>query len=115
MMFLLLLAIAWSADYMTPLKESCGTTRERTCSERIMPVASVPLYIRFSAEVTPCPYSMEPVTQLSWQKAVTKQRNDIIFFRPEHMRPSDTARPKRSVTPFHTADYYVFSLERIIV
>lgn len=112
--FVLLLAMTWRAGNMTPVKAACAAPY--SCCEHIVPASSVPLYIRLSAEVNIFTYTMEPVSHdTSLQKALLRQRCDIFNLRPEDARPDNTARPKRSGSLTRTVDYYVFSLERILV
>lgn len=118
LLFVLLLAMTWSAESVmqesvTPERMSCDATH--TCSTHIAPASSIPLYIRMSAEVSVISFAMDTVTVLSLQKALPRYRSDAPAMRPERLSPDATARPKRSDMTGRTADYYVFSLERILV
>ena len=77
MLFVLLLAITWSAEDVTPCKAAhrdvCPTTH--LCTS-ITPVQSVPLYLRMSAEVNVFTCTMEPVSTISMQKALPRYRSD---------------------------------------
>ena len=77
MLFVLLLAITWSAEDVTPCKAThrdvCPTTH--LCTS-ITPIQSVPLYLRMSAEVNVFTCTMEPVSTISMQKALPRYRSD---------------------------------------
>lgn len=113
LLFVLLLAMTWSAENMTPERTSCDAPR--MCHTHIAPAASIPLYIRMSAEVCIISFAMDTATALSLQKALPRYRSDAPAMRPERPGPDDTARPKRSDMTTRTADHYVFTLERILV
>lgn len=113
LLFVLLLAMTWSAENMTPERTSCDMPH--ACNTHIAPATSIPLYIRMSAEVCLISFAMDTATILSLQKALPRYRSDAPAMRPERLKPDATARPKRSDMTSRTADHYVFTLERILV
>lgn len=138
LLFVLLLAMTWSAESVTPesvmlesvtsgsvLPESVvleSVTPERMscevphgCAACIAPASSIPLYICMSAEVSVISFAMDSVTVQSLQKVLYRHRSDAPAMRPERVGRDAAPRPKRCDITGRTADYYVFSLERIIV
>lgn len=118
-MFVLLLAMTWSAENMTPEEVACRTVCDTPtpcdCNASITPAASVPLYIHLSAEASLFTCTMEPASSISMQKAMLRHRSETENARPEEMTPCDTVRPDYSGAIVRTVDYYVFSLERILI
>lgn len=116
-LFVLLLAMTWSAGNMTPEEAACRAVCDTPCdcNVSIAPAASVPLYIRLSAEASLFTCTMEPSSNISMQKAMLRHRCDTENTRPEETAPCDTARPNYSGVIVRTVDYYIFSLERILI
>ena len=116
LLFVLLLAITWSAEDVTPCKAAhrdvCPTTH--LCTS-ITPVQSVPLYLRMSAEVNVFTCTMEPVSTISMQKALPRYRSDTDNLSAEQTRICTAVRPAYGERTFRTSDYYVYSLERILI
>lgn len=116
MLFVLLLAITWSAEDVTPCKAAhrdvCPTTH--LCTS-ITPVQSVPLYLRMSAEMNVFTCTMEPVSTISMQKALPRYRSDTDNLGAEQTRICTAVRPAYGERTFRTSDYYVYSLERILI
>lgn len=100
MLFVLLLAITWSAEDVTPCKAAhrdvCPTTH--LCTS-ITPVQSVPLYLRMSAEVNVFTCTMEPVSIISMQKALPRYRSDTDNIAAEQTRICPQSVPLTATKP----------------
>lgn len=115
MLFVLLLAITWSAEKVTP----CQAAHRNVCPAHlctsITPVQSVPLYLRMSAEVSIFTCTMEPVSTISMQKALPRYRSDTDNMAAEQTGVCPADCPACGERIFRTSDYYVYSLERILI
>lgn len=68
-----------------------------------------------SAEVNVFTCSMEPVSTVSMQKVLPRYRSDTDNIAAEQTKICPAVRPAYGDKTFRTSDYYVYSLERILI